>query len=160
MKRISRIWEKLEEVILVISLSVMTLITFANVLSRKIFHFPWAFAEELTVILFIFSSLIGAAVAAKKGSLIGLTLLYDHCPHKLRKIFFVVLLAAAIFFTCIMIYFGIDMVHSEITSGMKTPAMGLPEWIFGLSIPVGSFFLGIRLIEYSIRMLMDKEGNV
>ena len=159
MKKISRIWEYLEEIILVFSLSVMTLITFANVLSRKILHFPWAFAEELTVILFIFSSLVGAAVAAKKGGLIGLTLLYDHCPMKLRKIFFVVFLIASLFFTFLMVYYGIDMVRSEIISGMKTPAMGLPEWIFGLSIPVGSLFPGIRLVEYSIRMLMNKEVN-
>lgn len=56
MKKISRIWEYLEEIILVVSLSVMTLITFANVLSRKILHFPWAFAEELTS-FYLFSHL-------------------------------------------------------------------------------------------------------
>ena len=96
MKKISQILDKLEEIILVVCLSLMTLITFANVVSRKVLHFPWAFAEELTVILFIFSSLVGAAVAAKRGSLIGLTLLYDICHKNLRKIFFVVLLLASV----------------------------------------------------------------
>ena len=88
MKKISRIWEYLEEIILVVSLSVMTLITFANVLSRKILHFPWAFAEELTVILFIFSSFGWSSCSCKKGGLIGLTLLYDHCPDEAAKKFF------------------------------------------------------------------------
>ncbi len=158
MKKISQILDKLEEIILVVCLSLMTLITFANVVSRKVLHFPWAFAEELTVILFIFSSLVGAAVAAKRGSLIGLTLLYDICPKNLRKIFFVVLLLASVFFVGIVTIYGIGMVRSEMVSGIKTPALGAPEWVFGLSIPVGCIILGIRLAEYSILML-GKKGD-
>ena len=156
MKKISQILDKLEEIILVVCLSLMTLITFANVVSRKVLHFPWAFAEELTVILFIFSSLVGAAVAAKRGSLIGLTLLYDICHKNLRKIFFVLLLLASVFFVGIVTIYGIGMVRSEMVSGIKTPALGAPEWVFGLSIPVGCIILGIRLAEYSILMLRKK----
>lgn len=159
MKKIDKVLDHLEEIILVIALSVMTLITFGNVVSRKLLHFSWAFAEELTVILFIFSSLVGAAVAAKRGSLIGLTLLYDLIPKKYRKVFFVVLLISALFFTAIIFYFGIEMVRSEYRSAMTTPAMGLPEWVFGLSIPIGSLFLGIRLVQYSLTMILKKEGT-
>ena len=159
MNKFFYVLEKLEEHILVICLSLMTLITFANVVSRKLLHFPWAFAEELTVILFIFSSLVGAGVAAKKGSLIGLTLLYDVCPKGFRKIFFVIFLIASIFFVSIVTYFGFVMVSSEMRSGITTPALGAPEWIFGLSIPVGAIMLGIRLIEYSVKMLMKKEDE-
>ena len=157
MKKISALLDHLEKWILVISLSVMLIITAGNVLSRKLLHFSWAFAEELTVILFIFSSLVGAAAAAKKGSLIGLTLLYDLVPHRFRKVFYITLLIASLFFTVILVYFGIDMVRSEIESGMTTAALGLPEWIFGLSIPVGGTFIGIRLIQYCVEMLLRKE---
>ena len=156
MKKIDKFLDHVEETILVISLSIMLAITFGNVLSRKLLHFSWAFAEELTVILFIFSSLIGAAIAAKKGGLIGLTLLFDICPPKFRKIFHAVLLVTSAFFTYIMVYYGIDMVISEYKSQMTTPALGLPEWIFGLAIPVGCAFLGFRLMQFSVKEILKK----
>ena len=160
MKKAQSVLDKIETVILCVTLFVMLIITAGNVLSRKLLGSSLAFVEELTVILFIFSSLVGAGVAAKKGSLIGLTLLYDICPKKFRRVFFVVFLIASLFFVAILIYYGIDMVISEIESGMSTPALGVPQWVFGLSIPVGFLFLGIRLVEYSIRMLMKKEEEL
>lgn len=156
MKKIDKFFDHVEEIILVFSLSIMLAITFGNVLSRKFLHLSWAFAEELTVILFIFSSLIGAAIAAKNGALIGLTILFDVCPPKFRKVFHVVLLVASGFFTYIMVYYGIDMVISEYQSKMTTPALGLPEWIFGLAIPIGCAFLGFRLIQFSIKEILKK----
>ena len=157
MKKVSKFLDRLEEIILVTALAVMLAITFGNVLSRKLLHLSWAFAEELTIILFIFSSLVGAATAAKRGSHIGLTILYDVCPPKFRKIFFVVLLLASLFFSVVLVYYGIDMVISEYESGMTTPALGWPEWIFGLSIPVGCLLLGYRLVEFCIIQLKAKE---
>ena len=99
---------------------------------------------------------IGAAIAAKKGGLIGLTLLFDICPPKFRKIFHVVLLVTSAFFTYIIVYYGIDMVISEYKSQMTTPALGLPEWIFGLAIPVGCAFLGFRLMQFSVKEILKK----
>ncbi len=156
MKRPLEILNKIEEIILVLSLTIMLLITFGNVLSRKILLLSWAFAEEVTVILFIFSSLIGAAVAAKRGSLIGLTVLYDLVPSKSRRVFFIVNLIASLFFSYIVVFYGVKMVQSEMLSKMTTPVLGVPEWIFGLSIPFGGLILGIRLVEYHIRELISK----
>lgn len=39
---------------------------------------------------------------------------------------------------------------------MTTPALGLPEWIFGLAIPVGCAFLGFRLMQFSIKEILKK----
>ena len=160
MKKVFSVLDKIETAILGASLLAMLIITAGNVITRKILGSSMAFVEELTVILFIFSSLVGAGVCAKKGSLIGLTILYDICPKKFRRLFFIVFLIASLFFSYILVYYGISMVASQVESGMTTPALGVPQWIFGLSIPVGGLFLTIHLIEYSICMLMKKEGEL
>ena len=65
MKKAQSVLDKIETVILCVTLFVMLIITAGNVLSRKLLGSSLAFVEELTVILFIFSSLVGAGVAAK-----------------------------------------------------------------------------------------------
>lgn len=155
MERFSKILSIFEKYSLILSLALMTAVTFGNVLSRKIFNFSWAFAEELTVILFIFSSLVGAAMAAQKGSLIGLTLISDKVKNK--TFFYIVGIIVSVFFTYIVVRYGISMVISEYKSGIKTPALGLPEWIFGLSIPIGGLNLGYRLLEFNLLSLYKEQ---
>lgn len=151
--------DKFEEIVLVISLMIMLVVTVGNVFSRKMLQMSWSFAEELTVFLFIVSSLFGAAAAAKKGSLIGLTLIYDLVPAKWRKVFTAILLVAALFFCSLLFYYGVDMVRSEMKSGQTTPAMGLPEWIFGLSIPLGAIMILIRMMQHCVEQFIRKEGS-
>ncbi|GHS93605.1 hypothetical protein AGMMS50276_04510 [Synergistales bacterium] len=148
-----KILDKFEETILVISLSAMLFITVGNVLSRKILAQSWSFTEELTIALFILSSLTGAAVSAKNGKLIGLTLIFDLAPKRFQKIFTLSLLLAAVFFGGLLSYYGIDMVRMEVLSRQTTPSMGIPEWIFGLTIPFGAVLLLIRMTQYCIRQL-------
>ncbi len=61
--------DKFEEYLVAISLFIMTVIAFANVLSRKVFEASWSFTEEITANLFILSSLIGASIAARRGAI-------------------------------------------------------------------------------------------
>jgi C4-dicarboxylate transporter DctQ subunit len=146
-----------EEYILSASLLIMTFITFSNVLARKVFSASWAFTEEITTALFILSSLLGAAVAAKKGSHMGLSVLTDLLPKKQQKYVALSTVIAAMIFCGFLIKYGFDMVQSEMKFGQTTPAMGWPEWVFGLFVPVGGIFMAIRFIQYGINAFKEKE---
>ena len=148
-----------EEYILSFSLLTMTFITFANVLARKVFSASWAFTEEITTALFILSSLLGAAVAAKKGAHMGLSVLTDLLPKKLQKYVAAVTVIAAIIFCGFLIKYGFDMVASEIRMGQTTPALGWPEWIFGMAVPVGGIFILIRFIQFGISAFKEQGGS-
>lgn len=148
-----------EEYILSVSLFIMTSITFANVLARKVFHASWAFTEEITTILFILSSLLGAAVAAKKGAHMGLSALTDLLPKKLQKYVVLITVLAAMVFCGFLIKYGFDMVLTEISFGQTTPALGWPEWIFGMAVPIGGIFIAIRFVQYGINAFKEQGGD-
>lgn len=148
-----------EEYILSVSLLGMTVITFANVLARKVFHASWAFTEEITTALFILSSLLGAAVAAKKGAHMGLSALTDLLPRKFQKYVILITVIAAIVFCGFLVKYGFNMVISEFKSGQTTPALGWPEWIFGATVPIGGIFIAIRFIQSGIIAFREQEGN-
>lgn len=154
-----KLLDHFEEYILSVSLIIMTFITFANVLARKVFSASWAFTEEITTVLFILSSLIGAAVAAKKGAHMGLSVLTDLVPKKLQRYVTLITVLAAMVFCGFLIKYGFDMVQSEIRLGQTTPAMGWPEWIFGLFVPVGGIFMAIEFIQFGINAFKGQEGE-
>jgi C4-dicarboxylate transporter DctQ subunit len=154
-----KLLDYLEEYILSISLLIMTFITFANVLARKVFSASWAFTEEITTALFILSSLLGAAAAAKKGAHMGLSVLTDLIPKRYQKYIALITVLSAAVFCGFLIKYGFDMVLSEIKMGQTTPAMGWPEWVFGLFIPVGGIFIVIEFMYYGINAFKKQGGD-
>jgi C4-dicarboxylate transporter DctQ subunit len=151
--------DNFEQYILAAGLTVMTFITVTNVFSRKVMHMSMSFLEEITTIMFILISLLGAAVAAKKGGHLGLSVFTDLIPKKYQKYVALFTWVVAAFFCFFIVKYGIVMVSSEYKMGIKTPSLGWPEWIFGMTLPVGGIFIFLRYTEFTIKMFRSKEGK-
>lgn len=148
---------KLEEYIVAISLFIMTVIAFANVLSRKVFKASWSFTEEITANLFILSSLIGASIAARKGNHLGLSIFTDKLPREKQKYISLITSIAATIFCIVLIKEGFAVAMVEKMNDQRTPALGWPEWIFGMFVPIGGAFMMIRFIQNGIEAFKGKE---
>ena len=81
-----KILDKIEEYICAVCTVVMTLLVFANVLSRYVLHISLSFSDEITTNLFILLSMMGAAIATKRRAHLGLTILTDAVSPKVRKL--------------------------------------------------------------------------
>lgn len=135
----------------------MTFITVLNVFSRKVMHLSMSFLEEVTTIMFILISLLGAAVAAKRGGHLGLSVFTDFIPKKYQKYVALITWFVASFFCYFLVRYGLVMVAAEYRMGVKTPSLGWPEWIFGMAIPIGGIFIFIRYTQFTIKMFTSKE---
>lgn len=149
-KRVLESIQRIEMYICIICLSLMTIITFINVLSRRFLNLSLSYTEEVTGILFIIVTMVGAAISASKGQHMGLSVLTDRLPRKANKLVILVSLVAAVFFCVLLAYFGFEMVYTEYIYKQKTPTLGLPEWIYGLSIPLGGLLLLIHFMDYGL----------
>lgn len=152
-----KFFDNIEQYIMASGLTIMTFITVANVFSRKVMHLSMSFLEEITTIMFILISLLGAAVAAKKGGHLGLSVFTDLLPKKYQKYVALVTWFVAAFFCFILVKYGFVMVQGEFAMGIKTPSLGWPEWIFGMTLPVGGIFIFIRYTQFTINMFRSKE---
>ena len=81
-----KVFDSLEDWFLVITLGLMLILNFANVVSRYCLSTSIAFTEELTTNLFVWSSFIGAAAAAKRGEAFDPKYYVEHLTAKVRAI--------------------------------------------------------------------------
>lgn len=146
----------LEELLIVVSLAVMVAINFGNVISRYCIHASWAFSEELMVILFVYNSFLGASVAYKRGAHLGFTVLTDIFPRKARKIVIGVTAVVTVALLSLLVWSGVEMVKDQVLFNQRTPALGLPEWVAGVSIPLGSLLVIVRVIQSCVIQIRDK----
>jgi C4-dicarboxylate transporter DctQ subunit len=156
MKRYLKALDIIENTIMVSSMILMLVITFANVLVRKFTTWNFAFSEELVAPLFILLTLVGAAAVARRGGHIGLSALTDLLPKGVQKYIKLFTALVSVFFSALTFYYGYQMVLGEIESGMLTAALQWPEWVFGSFVPVGGFFMTLEFINYGILALVDE----
>lgn len=134
-----------EELFVVVSLSVMVIINFGNVMSRYFIHASWAFSEELVVILFVYNSFFAASLAWRRNAHLGFTFFTERLSERNRKIALFLSSALTIGLMALLLKYGVDMLRSQIMFDQRTPAMGLPEWVAGVSVPLGALVIIVRV---------------
>lgn len=152
-----KILQFIEDDFCAIILLAMTILTFINVFARYILHSSMPFVEELTSLGLVIISLMGAAVAAKRGAHLGLTVLTDFFPQTSQKYFVLLGHLLGAIFSGIIIYFGYFMVQQEYNLKQLTPGMQWPEWMFGIFIPISGVIMLIRFVQLAIMALLKKE---
>lgn len=157
-----QILDRIEEIVAAVCLSVMTVLTFANVVARYVFSASFSFSEEITTYLFVLLSLLGTAIAARRRAHLGLTILTDVVNPKVRRVLLISGYLFAVAFTGAIFYYGILMVISQRQLGQVTANMQWPEWIFGSFVPIGALFATVRFVQVlieEIRGVGEKEGE-
>lgn len=148
---------KFEEIVMSVILSVVTIITFANVVVRYCTDGQFAWSEELTINLFVLLIMMGCGLCAREGSLISLSLVYDYVPKKIKKIMVIIITVVNNAFWVILLWTGIQKVLTQMANGKHTPSLMLPEWIFTIFLPIGCVFLILHTIEYCMDFMTKKE---
>ncbi|MEM9432523.1 MAG: TRAP transporter small permease [Pseudomonadota bacterium] len=94
--------DTLEETLIAAILGVMTLITFANVITRYIFNFNILWALEVTVFLFAWLVILGASYALKKTAHLGVDAVLNVVSAPVRRILGILAGASVLLFSMMM----------------------------------------------------------
>jgi len=147
----------LEEVLLAILLSVMTLMIFMQIVFR-VFGWPLSWTEELGRYMFIWMIYLGAASAIRKRKHISVELLdlflKDHGKFVLNIISNVIFMI----FAAILTYYSIPVVQR--VAAQLSPAVRLSMAIPYSSVLVGSALMLIRLIQDTIARFRERKEAV
>ena len=140
---IDKVINKILRFIVIIMLSVMSVVVFAQVLFR-IVHLSIPWSEELSKYLLIWSTFLGAAICIRKGSLVGLEFLKNSMSEEKQKILQTILnliVCAMLLFLINVGFWAVRRVWFQIT-----PVLKLSMGLMYAAIPVGSVFMLINQI--------------
>lgn len=106
----------------------------------RVFFTALSWTEEITCFLLFYASLVGAAVAFKRGSHIAVTFIVQRLPRTGQKALTIgVYLLGILFFTVIVIY-GTLLMETE--SHQLSPGMQIPmTWVYVAFPAVGAVIL-------------------
>lgn len=170
-----KILDKLEEGVITLLIGVATLITFLAVVHRymsgmaipglqdRLLALDVSWAQELTIIMFVWMAKFGAAYGVRTGIHVGVDVLINRVSDTKRSRFIVFGLLAGALFTAIVATMGAHFVwengahHAfghllgldmgEVMEGPTTPDLEWPTWMVYCAIPLGSGLMCFRFLQ-------------
>ena len=152
---IDKVINKILRFIVIIMLSVMSVVVFAQVLFR-IVHLSIPWSEELSKYLLIWSTFLGAAICIRKGSLVGLEFLKNSMSEEKQKILQTILnliVCAMLLFLINVGFWAVRRVWFQIT-----PVLKLSMGLMYAANPIGSVFMLINQILVTIYLWKGEEN--
>ncbi|MDO8959664.1 MAG: TRAP transporter small permease [Rhodocyclaceae bacterium] len=165
----------LEELLVTFLIGAATLIIFMAVAHRYLaglaipgvqdwlltLNFGWA--QELTIIMFVWMAKFGAAYGVRTGIHVGVDVLINQMSDSRRGKFIIFGLLAGAFFTGVIgtlgahfvwenganysIYTTLGIATGDLYAGPTTPDLEWPTWIVYSAIPLGSYLMCFRFLQ-------------
>jgi TRAP-type transport system small permease protein len=134
-----------ERAVLAGLMAVLCVITMANVLVRYFTNVSFAFTEEISISLMVVMTLLGAATAFYRGKHIAITFLVDRLASRTRRWVGALGLAACVLMFGLLAWYGARMAWDDYRYDVTSPALGIPQWLYTVWLPVLSLLIVGRL---------------
>lgn len=144
-----------EEAVCALLLLLMAVVAFVNVVVRYGTNYSFAFIEEVEVSALVYLTVFGAAAAFRKGLHLGLHFLFVRFPVPIRRIILTFSMALMLLVFGTLTYYGIFQMQDEIALDTLSEALQAPQWVYTLSVPLGSVLIIVRALQRTIVLWRD-----
>ncbi|OHY98261.1 hypothetical protein BC443_04135 [Salinicola sp. MIT1003] len=152
------LWRHFEEAICGVVFLSMTLLGFINVVVRNLSNYSLASTQELVINGMVLLTIFGAAIAAKKGQHLAVTVLYDIAPRSFKRALVLLSTLLVILTLTLCTVFTVNLLTNQYSSGVVSSALQIPQWYYTLIVPLGFVMLMIRQIELAIAEIKKPEA--
>lgn len=137
---------RLERAIMAGTMGLLCLITMANVVVRYFTNISFAFTEEISIALMVVMTLTGAAHAFVDNKHIAITYFVDLLGPRGHRIARGLALLAALVMFALLTWFGTRMAWDDFRFEVTSPALGIPQWIYTVWLPLLSALIVVRIL--------------
>jgi TRAP-type C4-dicarboxylate transport system permease small subunit len=149
MNRVSDVLNRVCELTLMLFLSAMTVAVFLEILFRYLFHFPLFWTEEFARYCLVWSSLLGASIALKRGEHIAVTLFLNRFPPPARHVMMLVAEISVAAILAVILWGGINLVM--VTTRQLSPALRISMALPYSALPVAASVMLVHVVDHLVR---------
>jgi len=157
---INKIIDQTEEGLIALLLTVMTLVSFTQVVARYVFNYSFVWALELVTYLFAWLIFLGMSYGVRVHGHIGVDALVKSLTPGKARIVGIVATILGMVYAAIVFYGGSIYVAKMFEIGIMGDDIPIPQWVPRLVLPVGYGLLFIRFGQLLYRLILGKEVHL
>ncbi|MGY9048581.1 C4-dicarboxylate ABC transporter permease [Puniceibacterium antarcticum] len=144
------ILREFEKIVCAVLFLGMTLLGFVNVVVRYGTHYSFAATEEVLTNGFLLLTVFGAAIAARRGEHLAVTVVQDALPKRLAQLVFALSVVLSVGLLAASAWFSWASLMNLMDNGMRSYALGLPAWWYQAALPFGFALVIIRYLQHAV----------
>jgi TRAP-type C4-dicarboxylate transport system permease small subunit len=141
--------QEFEKIVCAVLFLCMTVIGFINVVVRYATHYSFAASEEVLTNGFLLLTVFGAAIAARRGEHLAVTLVQNALPRRAAQAVFILSVILSVILLAASAWFSWATLMNQIDSGIRSYALGLPAWWYQIGLPFGFALVIIRYLQHA-----------
>jgi len=134
-----------ERFLMALSMGALCLLTMANVLVRYFTDISFAFTEEISVVLLVVMTLIGASHAFATNHHIAIGFFVERKPA-LRALAYRFAAVSSLLMFALLAWYGVTMAWDDYRFEVTSPSLGVPQWIYTVWLPLLAMVIVLRLL--------------
>ena len=154
--KLDRVFIKTAEVAIVAALAIIFAMVVLLVVLRYAFSSTIVGGNEFIVLLFIYTTSIGAAVAISRKEHIAINFLVDRLADRSRKIIEIVGFALIALINAVMVWYSLT-IWIPLTGHFILPALQLPQGYAQAAVPIGCGLVTLSSLSHIGLLLAGKE---
>jgi len=131
--------------LMAVSMGALCVLTKVNVLVRYFTDLSLAFTEEVSVVLMVIMTLVGASHAFGSRHHIAITYFVERYPA-LRAAAGRLAAGCSLLMFALLAWYGVRMTWDDYEFEVTTPSLGVPQWWYTIWLPLISVLIVARLI--------------
>jgi len=139
--------DEAEKIVCAVIFLAMTALGFVNVVVRYLTSYSFAATQELLLDGFLLLTVFGAAVAARRGEHLAVTLVTDALPREARRVAIAISGLLSVLLLALAAWYTFGLVQNQYQSGITSSGMQIPEWYVSVGLPIGFALIAIRLVQ-------------
>jgi C4-dicarboxylate transporter DctQ subunit len=152
--------DRFEEWIVVVMLSLMTLLTFSQVVMRYVFNAGYTWALELTSIFFAVMIFVGISYGVRVGAHIGVDALVKLMPPRLRRASSILVVLLCLVYAGLVIYGSVIYVSKMRDVGVELEDLPVPIWVVRSILTFGYTLLAFRFTQVLWALLTGRSDSL
>lgn len=155
--KISEKFQKIENMIMVVTFIIMVTSCFAQVVNRNIFQIPVSGFEEAAKYSMVYMVLLGTEMGLRDGTQISVTAVVDMLKGTTRKVVMILSKGIVVLVSVALFYQSMGLVQRQIISGQLSPGLQIP-----MSVPYFALVLsfGIITLVQGFTLIMMITGKI
>ena len=142
-----KVWDNLEEFIIIPLIFAMSIIIFIQVIARYVFQNSLTWSEELARYLFVWLVYFSVSFTARRQKHIRIDAAINLYPKKLRPYVEILSEVIVLPFSIFIAVTGVTVFHKIAWSGQMSPAMGIPMQFVYAAPMIGLGLTAIRQVQ-------------
>lgn len=141
-------------------MAAMTLLTFAQVVSRYVFNYSFSWVLEGTGVMFAWLIFIGMAYGVRVGAHIGVDAMIRMLGPKSARVVAGIATLLCLIYALIVAYGSVQYVYKMYNVGIEMQDIPIQSWIPRIILPVGFLLLALRFIQVLWRLATGQDARL